>query len=167
MYKTADDKAIARTYGYFMASTVKSLQNSGWGSQSSLALACGRTQPMINAITKRIRQASFETQVLIASACGSEYVDFLVEGRDLVNAGYPVVPPPPPPGTAVCDTPGAVGQKLSRLTKRGWLDLDLWLDGYLAGMSRPRGVSPTYIQNPSAPLLPEDGEEVELDEILE
>ena len=150
MYITADNKAIERAYNCFLASMVTNLQNAGWGSQSSLATACGRAQPMINAITRRLRQASFETQVLIASACGSEYIDFLAHGRDLLSGGI-----------ADANVSGvgnkqetSIGAKLGRLNRRGWADLEVWLDGYLAGIARPK--SPWLDAGPVEPGLPDE-----------
>ena len=138
MHTTADNKAVERAYNYFLASMVTNLQNAGWGGQSSLAAACGRAQPMINAITRRLRQASFETQVLIASACGSEYVDFLAHGRDLLSGGLPAANLSA--GANKQET--SVGLKLGRLNRRGWADLEVWLDGYLAGIARPKSPWP-------------------------
>jgi transcriptional regulator with XRE-family HTH domain len=74
-----------KTYGYFYKMLSHIIAQRGHGVQVSLAIDVGVSDAHISQIISGKGRASFNLQVAIAKSLGFDYVDFMEEGRKLVE----------------------------------------------------------------------------------
>jgi transcriptional regulator with XRE-family HTH domain len=78
-------KNKSKEYDYFLSALRDFDSRFGWGAKSAVAEKSGYTPAYVSLILTGEKRPSFDAQVVIANACGFDYLDFLRLGREIVE----------------------------------------------------------------------------------
>jgi len=129
--------ATGKEYTFFLAALEREAALKWDRRLKALAMDAGIAPSSLTAIIKRRDNASFDTQVNLAKACGYSYPEFLIYGRSLVEGGKPE---PKPSNSSI---PQDVTEKISTFDDQDWAALSIWIEGYTAGVKKQEKRSKT------------------------